>query len=217
VAPPGPQEGWLGKSLRDSGGKAAVVVKCEGKPAVIVNAHTGKNLSLPLKAVRHGFCHDDRAAALYILAKSVRIERAQPQGSVQIRLSSWAVLDAAFSDDAVTFSEVRGKLRCFDCSGAPRWEHGFGADAHAVGVAWRADVRRWVAYVSGPTWSGVSTLDEQGQSEERIDVPCYLIPRLAPSGDALVDITGKVFDPLTGREIYRLEPGLDDGSTQTTS
>jgi hypothetical protein len=199
----------LGKPFRDMGGKSALVIRCEDEPAVIVNAHTGKNRSLPLRGVTEGFCNVDRAVALYVQNKSVRIDRVQPQSSVRIRLSSFAVLDAAFSEDAVAFLEVGGKLRCFDWAGAPRWQYAFGEHARPTSLAWSADRRRWVTLVGTADASfsgGVFSIDETGKLVERVETSHCADAELAPSGDAVVDTTGRVFDPFTGRDIYRLAP-----------
>jgi len=122
-------------------------------PMAIVNAASGATCRR-LRGVTDAYFGND-STTLYVLSGRVRLERDQERHHLPLR--SFAVLDAAFSDDAVVFSEAGGPLRCLSYAGDVVWELAFDAGSHALEVAWNPHVDRWLAIVwnfekCGPHW-----------------------------------------------------------------
>lgn len=154
------------RPFRDREGQARLALGIANGPLAIVDAASGATCRR-LRGVVEAYFGDD-STALHVLSGRVRLERDQRRH--HLSLCSFAVLDAAFSDDAAVFSEAGGQLRCLTFAGEVAWELAFSPGSHALQVAWSSQVDRWLAIVWSFEHGGPHSLhqiDRQGNIRAR--------------------------------------------------
>ncbi len=123
-------------------------------------------------------------------------------------LTSFTVLDAAFSPDAVLLSEAGGPVTCLDREGRSKWSWGPPVGSHALCVSWSAAGGFWV----GVTWpyeqGGPKTLmvwTQDGEIGNSVPIGEPAETAFTRDGSLLMTSSGDVLDVLSAERLWIMQ------------
>ena len=109
----------------------------------IVDAVNGKTI-YTFPRVRKVFPHPKQGIYLFVTREYLFVSTLTTQPAWKVKLRSFAVLDAAFSDDALIYSESAGSVYCVDFFGHELWSCSKLPQRHMLELTWQEDGEKWL-------------------------------------------------------------------------
>jgi len=150
-----------------------------------------------------------RYSEFYLLVSRRHLQLTNGCGGICIwkrDLESFAVLDVAFSDTRVAYSEAAGRVRCCDFFGEEIWTVRLPSGQHVRALTWNADRRSWLAlghdYEKNENFH-LLEIDGDGSHHIIAPVEAGADGKFSALGDYLITTAGAVYDAASARIIWQ--------------
>jgi hypothetical protein len=137
----------------------ALIACFDSKPCHILNATTGETIST-LRGVRRFYRCYVNGRQLRVGARDFKLfNRDQKRSLGSVKVKSFAVLDAVFTERSVVVAEPAGPTRCFDCTDLGlKWEYAPKPGMHILALGYRRDTQEVLGVCWGYMVGGDATL-----------------------------------------------------------
>lgn len=188
-----------------------VLVACfDNKSCHVLNVGTGETITT-MKGVRRFKRSPFNRLQLLVKARAFELfNHVQSRSIGRIRMASFAVLDAAFTENSVVVAESAGPIRCFDCDETRlMWQYTPEPGSHILSLGYRKETQEVLGVCWSYTVGGDSTLLAFDKNIGEINSK-YVLKDLggestfAFEGKWLIHNTGVVINTSDGTEVTKL-------------
>jgi hypothetical protein len=192
---------------------SSVGVALEKGPFRLLTVQTGEDAGR-VSGIRKVFPSPLSDLCLLVGKKDVQLSRRWATHLWKKPLISFAVLDAAFSNGLVAFSEAAGPVRCYDLLGEQAWCFQPKKGWHVTTVGWGGQAPRWFVVNFNYEGDGSTLLleiDQTGTAKEISELGKHVEMAFLPNGEYLITSRGNVISTRSGEPLWSFLEYMDTG------